>query len=161
MADLTEFTTYPANRVVLARGLVLLSTIISFFCCTAVTGASAGDYAFIANFMAIGYTLLHAYFVTYQKSVSFAHMTQLIVDGVLAILLLAGAIAVIAYPWYKIPAAGTVTFIFMFVATLGQVLVIVFQIMGADRSGNQLAATPQDAYVAPTTDVNTGAAAQA
>ncbi|KAG9412069.1 hypothetical protein AC1031_017700 [Aphanomyces cochlioides] len=143
MAKLPMFT-------LIGRVVVLVSTIISFFCCTAVTGVSAGDYAFLVSFIALAYTLLHAYFVTFKRNVTFTYMTQLIIDAVLAILLFAGAIAVVTSPWakwYGLPGAGTAAVVFIFFATAAQIAVIVMQVMAANRSDEPTLETPPNVYV--------------
>ncbi|KAF0740374.1 hypothetical protein Ae201684P_016973 [Aphanomyces euteiches] len=145
---MTNYTTF----ALIARVAVLVSTVISFFCCTAVTGLSAGDYAFLVSFIALAYTLLHGYFVTYKKSVSFASMTQLIMDGILAILLLAGALAVVASPWaswFGLPGAGTAAVIFLFFATGAQVVVIVMTHLSSKQSTQEPSVAPEGVYVAP------------
>ncbi|KAG9412068.1 hypothetical protein AC1031_017699 [Aphanomyces cochlioides] len=144
---MTNYTT----GALIARVAVLVSTVISFFCCTAVTGVSAGDYAFLVSFIALAYTLLHGYFVTYKKNVSFASMTQLILDGILAILLLAGALAVVASPWaswFGLSGAGTAAVIFLFFATAAQVVVIVMTLLSSKQSTQESSETPEGVYVA-------------
>ncbi|CAK4669045.1 hypothetical protein LEN26_016897 [Aphanomyces euteiches] len=143
MANLPMFT-------LIGRVVVLVSTIISFFCCTAVTGVSAGDYAFLVSFIALAYTLLHAYFVTFKRNVTFTFRAQLVIDAVLAILLLAGAIAVVTSPWakwYGLPGAGTAAVVFIFFATAAQVAVIVMHVMATSRSDEPTLETPPNVYV--------------
>ncbi|KAH9097947.1 hypothetical protein LEN26_016883 [Aphanomyces euteiches] len=156
MVDLTAFTTYPNNRVVLARLGVLVTTIISFFCSTKVTGPSYGDYCFLVSFIAIAYTLLHSYYVTYSNAVSVVHLHQLVTDGILAVLLLAGGIALAASNWasWGLPAAGTVTIVFLFIATFFQIAVVVLLYISAAPAAGHVTETPANDYVTVNTPVS-------
>ncbi|ETV91732.1 hypothetical protein H310_13798 [Aphanomyces invadans] len=156
MTDLSAFTQFPGNKVFLARAGVFVATVISFFTCTRVTGISEGDYAFLVSFIALSYVLLHSYFVTFLNAVSFVPQTQLIVDGVLTILLLAGAIALASFRW--LPGAGVVAVIFLFIATLFQAGAVALQWMERNSANNSSEPAssvdaPGDFYIKATTPV--------
>ncbi|RQM21336.1 hypothetical protein B5M09_011545 [Aphanomyces astaci] len=156
MPDLNTITQHFSNKVVLARGGVLVSSLIAFFTSTGVTGISQGDYAFLISFITLSYVLLHFIFVTVQKTVSILPQTQLIIDGVLSILLLAGGIALAAFRW-GLPGSGIAAVIFLFIATLFQAGVVALQVLEKNANNNSepvaFVDTPADNYLKATTPV--------
>ncbi|KAF0711540.1 Aste57867_5234 [Aphanomyces stellatus] len=127
MSDVQSFFN-AENRVVIARALVFVTSLIGFFCSTGTTGVSSTDYMFLILFTTCLYLGAHFYWVTYAKVVTVLPFTQFIVDAVLAILLLAAGIAVACFGW--LPSSGKAACAFTFIATLFQVAVVALLYLG-------------------------------